>query len=148
MVLLNAVARLLLALWIGAMAGVAFVVAPRVFGFLDDQAQAGELMGPIFRHVDYFGIATAIVFAAAARRSRWRLVLSAALGALAAINVFALAPEIRARKEHLEIAHQLSTILWSVMLLGGIVLQVVGPARGRGGGPAIRGREAGGSGCP
>lgn len=125
--LLDAVARLLLGLWIGAMAGVAFVVAPRVFGFLDDSAQAGELMGPIFQYVDYFGIPVAIVFAAAARKSRWRLIVSLALGALAAINAFALAPEIRARGEHLEVAHQLSTILWSVMLIGGVVLQVVGP---------------------
>jgi hypothetical protein len=130
--MLNQVARLLLGLWIGAMAGVAFVVAPRVFGFLDDNAQAGELMGPIFQRVDYFGIATAVVFAVAARKSRWRLVVSLALGALAAINVFALAPEIRARGEHLEIAHQISTVLWGVILVGGIVLLVGGPASRRG----------------
>lgn len=129
MKLLEPVARLLLGLWIGAMAGVALVVAPRVFGFLDDNAQAGELMGPIFQRIDYFGIAVAIVFAVAARRSRWRMIVSLALGALAAINVFALAPEIRARGEHLEVAHQISTILWGVMLLGGIVLLVAGPSR-------------------
>lgn len=130
--MLNAVARLLLALWIGAAAGVAFIVAPRVFGFLDDNAQAGELMGPIFQYVDWFGIAAAAVFAAAARKSRWRLVLALGLGALAAINVFVLAPEIRARGEHLDVAHQISTVLWSVILLGGIVLLVMGPTARRG----------------
>jgi hypothetical protein len=123
------VARVLLALWIGAVAGVAFVVAPRVFGFLDDNAQAGELMGPIFQYVDLFGIAVAIVFAVAARKSRWRFVLALALGALAGINVFALAPEIRVRGEHMEIAHQLSTGVWSAILIGGIVLLVAGPTR-------------------
>lgn len=127
--MLNAIARLLLALWIGAAAGVAFVVAPRVFGFLDDKAQAGELMGPIFQRVDYFGIVAAIVFAVAARKSRWRLILALALGALAAVNVFVLAPEIRARGENLEAAHQISTVLWSVILIGGIVLLVAGPVR-------------------
>ena len=125
--MLHAISRLLLSLWIGAVAGVAFVVAPRVFGFLDDRAQAGELMGPIFQRVDYLGIAVALVFAVAARKSRWRLVLALGLGALAAINVFALAPEIRARGEHLEIAHHISTGLWSVILIGGIVLLVAGP---------------------
>ena len=125
--MLNAVARLLLGLWIGAVAGVAFVVAPRVFGFLDDKAQAGELMGPIFQRVDYFGIAVAAVFAVAARKSRWRLVVALALGALAAVNVFVLAPEIRARGEHLDLAHQISTVLWSVILVGGLVLLVMGP---------------------
>jgi len=129
--MLNAISRLLLALWIGAAAGVAFVVAPRVFGFLDDRAQAGELMGPIFQRVDYFGIAVALVFAVAARKSRWRMVLALGLGALAAINVFLLAPEIRARGEHLEIAHQISTVLWSVILIGGIVLLVMGPGARR-----------------
>ncbi|MHC4164121.1 MAG: DUF4149 domain-containing protein [Planctomycetota bacterium] len=125
--MLNAVARLPLALWIGAVAGVAFVVAPRVFGFLDDHAQAGELMGPIFGRIDLFGIAAALVFAVAARASRWRLLTSLGLGALAAIDVFVLAPEIRARGEHLELAHQLSTGLWSVILIGGVVLLVAGP---------------------
>jgi hypothetical protein len=129
--MLNTVARLLLALWIGAAAGVAFIVAPRVFGFLDDRAQAGELMGPIFLYVDWFGIAAAVVFAAAARQSRWRLVLALGLGALAAVNAFVLAPEIRARGEHLDIAHQISTVLWSVILIGGLVLLVMGPAAPR-----------------
>ena len=126
--MVNAVARLLLALWIGAVAGVAFVVAPRVFGFLDDNAQAGELMGPIFGRVDLFGVAAAVFFAVAARASRWRLVLALGLGALAAINVVALAPVIRERGEHLDLAHQISTGLWSVILIGGVVLLVVGPA--------------------
>jgi len=125
--MLNAVARLLLGLWIGAAAGVVFVVAPRVFGFLDDNAQAGELMGPIFQRVDLFGIAVAIVFAVAARKSRWRLVLAFGLGALAAINVLVLAPEIRARGEHLDLAHQISTVFWSVILIGGLVLLGMGP---------------------
>jgi len=125
--MVNTISRLLLALWIGAVAGVAFVVAPRVFGFLDDKAQAGELMGPIFQRVDLFGIAAAVFFAVAARKSRWRLVFALGLGALAAINVVVLAPEIRARGEHLDIAHQLSTVLWSVILIGGLVLLVVGP---------------------
>ncbi|MHC4817615.1 MAG: DUF4149 domain-containing protein [Planctomycetota bacterium] len=134
--MVNAVARLLLALWIGAVAGVAFVVAPRVFGFLDDSAQAGELMGPIFQRVDLFGIAAAAFFAVAARKSRWRLVLALGLGALAAINVLVLAPEIRARGEHLDIAHQISTAFWSVILIGGLVLLVMGPT------PRRRGSDA------
>ena len=129
--MLHAVARLLLALWTCAVAAVAFLVAPQVFGFLDDNARAGELMGPIFGRVDVFGVVAALVFAAAARRSRWRLALSLFLGALAAVNVLVLAPAIRARGAHLDLAHQASTVLWSVLLTGGVVLLIAGPAAGR-----------------
>ena len=49
----------------------------------------------------------------------------------AAINVLVLAPEIRARGEHFDLAHQASTVLWSVILVGGIVLLVMGPTARR-----------------
>jgi len=126
-----AVARVVLALWIGAVAGVSFVVAPRVFQFLDDPRRAGELMRPIFARVDYFGLAAALVFVVAARRSRLRALLAAGIGGLAAVNVFGLAPRIAARGEHFELLHRASVWVWGSILLGGAILLVLGPERRR-----------------
>lgn len=124
MKLLSPLARLAIAFWTGAVAGVSFVVAPRVFGFLADRAQAGELMGPIFRKVDVFGIVAAVLFAIVARRSPWRLVLACLLGAAAVTNAFVLAPRILTGDLRL---HGVSEWLWGGILVGGSVLTIAGP---------------------
>jgi Domain of unknown function (DUF4149) len=122
--LLPAAARLGVALWAGAVAAVAFAVAPRVFRFLDDPSRAGELMAPIFRKVDLFGIGAAVLFAVAARGSRWRFALACLLGAAAAANAFLLAPRIAAGQREL---HGLAEALWGGILLGSLVLALFGP---------------------
>ena len=127
--ILPAVARLAVGLWTGAVAAIAFAVAPRVFGFLDDPERAGELMAPIFRKVDLFGVVAAALFAVAARRSRWRFVLALALGALAAANAFVLSPLISERGENLRLFHGMSEAFWGVILVGGAVLALAGPTR-------------------
>lgn len=127
--LLPALARLAVGAWTGAVAAIAFAVAPRVFGFLDDPERAGELMAPIFRKIDIFGIVAAALFAVAARRSRWRFVLALALGALAAANAFVLSPLISKRDESLDLYHGMSEAFWGVILIGSAVLALTGPIR-------------------
>jgi hypothetical protein len=122
--LLPALARLGVALWAGAVATVAFAVAPRVFRFLDDPARAGKLMAPIFRKVDLFGIGAAVLFALAARGSRWRFALACLLGAAAAGNAFVLAPRVPGGDPAL---HHISEGLWGAILVGSLVLALVGP---------------------
>ncbi|MCK6459247.1 MAG: DUF4149 domain-containing protein [Planctomycetes bacterium] len=122
--LLPVLARLGVSLWAGAVAAVAFVVAPRVFGFLADPPRAGELMGPIFRRIDLFGVGAAVLFAVAARGSRWRFALACLLGAAAAVNAFILGPGIRGGKSEL---HGLSEAVWGAILLGTLVLALAGP---------------------
>ena len=119
-----ALARLAMALWAGAVAAVGVVVAPRVFGFLDDRARAGELMGPIFRKVDLFGIFAAVLFAVVARRSRWRLAIAVLLGVAAAANAFVLGPRIPGGSAAL---HHVAEALWALILLWTLVLALVGP---------------------
>jgi len=121
---LPALARLAIALWAGAVAAVAFAVAPRVFGFLVDRNEAGELMAPIFRKVDLFGIGAAILFATIARGSRWRFAVACLLAAAAAANAFVLAPRIAGGDRTL---HSLSEGLWGGILLGTVVLALAGP---------------------
>ncbi|HEX5139018.1 MAG TPA: DUF4149 domain-containing protein [Planctomycetota bacterium] len=121
---LPALARLAIALWAGAIAAVAFAVAPRVFRFLEDPPRAGKLMAPIFRKVDLFGIGAAVLFAIAARGSRWRFALSCVLAAAAAANAFVLAPRIAAGDRAL---HGFSEGLWGGILVGSVVLALAGP---------------------
>jgi len=122
--LLPAFARLAIALWAGAVAAVSFAVAPRVFTFLNDPPRAGELMLPIFKKVDLFGIGAAILFAIVARGSRWRFALACLLAAAAAANTFVLAPRIVAGDKAL---HHVSEGLWGGILVGSVVLALAGP---------------------
>ena len=124
---MSGIARLALSLWIGSVASVAFLVTPRVFDFIDDNKYAGDLVAPIFNSVDLFGIGAAVLFALAARKSRWRVITVVVLGAAAAINVFGLSPRIAARDENFEVYHHIAVGLWSLILLGGVVLVVAGP---------------------
>jgi hypothetical protein len=125
--MLGHLARLGVALWAGAISAVAFAVAPRVFHFLPDSQQAGELMAPIFRKVDLFGIGAAILFAIASRGSRWRFALACILGAAAAANTFVLAPRIPGGSPTL---HSISEGLWGGILLGSLVLALAGARPG------------------
>lgn len=134
--LLPRLAHVLFSFWIGAMAVVAFVVAPGVFRGLRDRLTdgesnrvAGDLMAPIFSAVDLFGIFAAVLFAVAAFRERMRAGAALVLAGLAAANHLVLAPAIAARAEGFESYHKASEVLWGVMLLAGIVLAILGPDR-------------------
>ena len=124
--MLEASARLALGLWIGAVACVSFIVAPRVFRFLDDNEKAGELMRGIFPRVDYAGIVAALICVVALRRSRARAVGAALLGGLAAVNAFAVTPKIVSGAENLEVYHRLAVWIWGAILVGGAALIVAG----------------------
>lgn len=124
---MNALARLLVALWTGAVAAVAFLVAPRAFRFLDDPRRAGEFLAPIFRSIDFFGLGAALVAAVAWRRSRLSLATAVVMAWAAAMNRFFLAPRIEARIEPFAVYHRMSEICWGLILLGGILLLLRAP---------------------
>jgi hypothetical protein len=126
--ILASLARLGMGLWAGAVAGIAFVVAPRVFGFLADRPRAGELMAPIFRRIDLFGVGVAVLFAIAARRSPRRFFSAVGLGLAAAANVVVLSPLIRSGSARGPLYHSLSEGLWGVILVGSVLLALAGPS--------------------
>jgi hypothetical protein len=144
--LVHRIAQTLMGVWVGGVACVAFLVAPRVFEVLRSQPisnhlskerqgqVAGELLAPIFANVDKFGILVAIVFLVAAWGTRGRAVLAAVLGICAAVNLFVAGPMIEARGDGFETWHLIATGLWLAILVGGSILAVVGPNR-----PAARG---------
>lgn len=125
---MRALARLLVGLWTGAVAAVAFLVAPRAFRFLDDNRRAGDLLVWIFRRVDLFGIAAGAVAVVAWRRSRWRAAIAVAMTWAAACNAFFLGPRIAARAEPFAFYHRASEGLWGAILLGGVALLLFDPA--------------------
>jgi hypothetical protein len=127
---LAAIARVALALWIGAVACVGALVAPALFRRLD-AAPAGDLLEPIFRAVDLFGIGAAVVCVAAHRG--WRRLVAAAMGALAALNALLLGPRIAARAEPFALYHRASEIAWGLILVSGVVMLAAASPRGSAG---------------
>jgi len=129
--MLRTIARLALSLWIGSVACVAFLVAPRVFSFLHDNPRAGDLMAPVFKWVDLAGIVAALLFLVAARKHRLRAILAGLLGAAAAVNAFGITPRILERGPHLQLFHKISEGLWAGILIGGVILLLLGPGSRR-----------------
>jgi hypothetical protein len=120
-------AYLPLALWVGAMICAAGS-AGRVFGMLDDNRLAGDVMAGIFKVVDYAGIVAAGVAAMVSFASKPRFVLAVLLVAGACVSVFVLHPKIVAR-EDLETWHKASEVLWMGLIVGGGILAALGPPR-------------------
>ena len=115
MTLISRLTHIALALWIGAVACVAALVAPAAFEHLD-VAAAGELLAPIFRGVDIFGLATATVLVLSS--VGWRRKVAVVMGVCAAASVFYLAGRIDGRNAY----HYAAEVAWTVILLGGVAL--------------------------
>lgn len=120
-------AYLPLAIWAGAMA-CAVVAAFRVFGMLEDDRVAGDIMAGIFRAVDSFGLVAALLAAAVSFSSRRRFVLACALAIGVATNMFLIAPRI-AEEGGRGGWHTASERLWGGLLLGAVILSLMGPPR-------------------
>ncbi|MHC4941178.1 MAG: DUF4149 domain-containing protein [Planctomycetota bacterium] len=116
-----------LSIWVGAMICATFA-AMRTFRMLDNDELAGDVMGGIFRMVDYLGIVAAGLAAVVCFRHKPRFILAIALLVGAGLNVFVLYPKIIAR-ENLETFHKASEIVWSCLMLGGLILALMGPPR-------------------
>lgn len=130
---------LLLAVWVGAMVGIAFVAAPLVFGsvpeFIATKDEAARVIGPAFGRVDMLGfLATlAVIFVNLTRRepSRWRTWLGALLFVGVCVDLFFLVPKITARAEPLGVYHGTATSIWMLAMCGGLVLLLRGTTAAR-----------------
>jgi hypothetical protein len=98
----SALERVLLALWIGALWTVGFVVAPVLFAELDRQT-AGTIAGILFRYLNHAGL---VIGAFLLLRNRLTAAPAAAPALLLVlmlssilINEFGLAPQIAALRE-------------------------------------------------
>lgn len=95
--------RVLLALWIGALWTVGFIVAPLLFAELE-RAVAGRIAGVLFGYLNYFGLVVGVLLLARNRLLArpgldWRALLLTLMLVFILINEFVLAPEIAALRE-------------------------------------------------
>jgi hypothetical protein len=138
----GACARLGLGLWIGAVAAIAFVAAPLVFGavpaHVPTKDAAARVIGPAFARVDLFGLLAGglvllhLLLDAPRPGRLWRLALVALMLAAAATDASLLAPAIEARRAPLGAWHAGAVGAWMLILVAGAVLLALGPAPDRG----------------
>lgn len=122
-------AYLPLSIWVGAM-GCAIVAAFRVFGMLEDDKVAGDIMAGIFRAVDSFGLLASLLAAAVSFASTRRFVLACGLAVGVAANIFWIAPKIAVEGGRGG-WHRASESLWAALLLGAVILALMGPPRAK-----------------
>ena len=113
---MRVLAHISLAVLVGSIACVSFVVTPAAFAALDDSAQAAGLLGDIFTTVDLFGIVTAILLLVA-WTDRLSRILAGVIGLCAVLNLFVAAPQV----EGVNIWHHVSVVMWMLVLLSGLV---------------------------
>lgn len=120
--------------WLGALCLFAFVIAPNVFDVLPGAAIANQVVGPILRSLNYYGIAAGLALAALAwiQGRRWPLLaLPLVLAAASAYSEFVITAQISGVLPHelgpsspadaaarFSFLHQLSTVVFSGILLG------------------------------
>src|SRR3569623_3655932 len=137
--------RRLLAVWVGGMLAVGYLVVPVVFHMLDDRVLAGALAGEMFRYTNGVGlvcgallIASALVSSGLAGLRTWRSIVIAIMQAIAATILFVLKPQMAALKAVAAAAgaelapafgrlHGLSSALYLLASVLGVVLVASGP---------------------
>lgn len=98
----SATEHILLALWVGALWTVGFVVAPVLFAELD-RSTAGTIAGILFQYLNWGGLVVGVVLLARARLATGPRGAASLLLVLMLLSIllhqFALAPEIAALRE-------------------------------------------------
>ncbi|MBI5041435.1 MAG: DUF4149 domain-containing protein [Gammaproteobacteria bacterium] len=141
--LLAALERILLALWVGALWTVGFVVAPVLFAELDRHT-AGTLAGILFHYLNFAGLVIGGFLLLRNRLSATRATAPALLLVLMLasilINEFGFAPEIAALRDagfavgseaatRFGRLHAAASVLYLVNALFGLTLLVIGVRR-------------------
>ena len=142
--------RLLLALWLGGMLFLSGVVAPVVFsGILPTPQLSGDVVSAALSRLDSFGliagpglILTALLIAGFSTfRDKIRVLLTAAMTALAGTSHFIIQPAVHALRVALHTSeapraefstlHRLSTTMLAVEIVCALVVLAILPARRR-----------------
>ncbi|MCG6976664.1 MAG: DUF4149 domain-containing protein [Acidiferrobacterales bacterium] len=142
-----AIERLILVIWVGGIWTVGFLVAPTLFGMLENRAVAGNIAGNLFTSISYVSLlcgfmllTLAFVLQGARYISHWRSWLVLAMLALTAIGQFVVTPrmhELRLARlaeksfepqllEQFQTLHAISSSLFVLTSILGLVLVVVG----------------------
>lgn len=138
--------RLALTVWVGGLLAVGYLAAPVLFKVLDDRRLAGELAGHMFKAIAIVGLVcgaillvTALLRHGGAWLNKWRAWVLLGMLVLVAVGLFVLQPMIQAVKaqglvegsdavRRFGMLHGVSSILYLVTSIGGLVLVVAGLA--------------------
>lgn len=137
--LFDAVQRLALTLWVGALCTSGFLVAPLLFATLDDRTLAGTVAGNVFAATAWLGIGCGLVLLAGFRltgmASQWRTWIVGVMLVLVLLGHFVLAPQIAGLRdagmtESVQFArlHGLAGVLFVLTTALGLLLVVAGLA--------------------
>lgn len=134
--------RILLTIWIGGMWIVGYVVAPTLFGMIDERALAGNVAGQLFTIINYIGLFSGGLLALSVLGHhgadvvrQWRFWLLLAMLVIIILSEFILQPimaELKAaglegaRAEEFGQLHGISSMLYVINTLGGLILVVFG----------------------
>jgi hypothetical protein len=144
-VIIPALERILLTLWVGSLWVTGFMVAPVLFTLLDDRSLAGTLAGELFSITAYLGLVAGGMLLALNllnyRAINWRAMVLAGMLLLVVVGQFVLAPmiaELRAQglsgSPRFGQLHGLASMLFVATSLCGLLLVAARP--GKQSGPA------------
>lgn len=136
--------RIALTAWVGGLWAIGYLAAPVLFKVLDDRRLAGELAGNMFKLIAIVGLVcgaillvTTIARHGGAWLRTWRAWVLLMMIVLVAVGMFVLQPmiqDVKAQglvdgsdaKRLFGMLHGVSSILYLVTSLGGLVLVVAG----------------------
>ena len=130
--------RILLALWIGGLWVIGFVVAPTLFGKIPDTGVAGTVAGSLFTSISRIGLlcGSGLLILAwlqgVCARRRWEIAIIVLMFVLILIGEYVLAPMIGELRTAGEVGserfgqlHGLATVVYGVNCLLGLVLVAI-----------------------
>ncbi|MFV2059922.1 MAG: DUF4149 domain-containing protein [Gammaproteobacteria bacterium] len=140
--------RILLTIWIGGMWAVGYIVAPTLFALLDDRALAGSIAGRLFSIMSFVGIFCSVTLLAGQfvqfgknciSKMHWQSWVLITMLIIILIGQFILQPMMSEMREaglvgeaakNFGRLHGVSSVLFLINSLGGLVLVVFGLGRG------------------
>ena len=137
---INAIERVILTAWVGGIWITGFLVAPALFGMLDDRSMAGSLAGSIFTRMSYLGLISGclllcLIFYSQKKiaMTEWRNWIIEVMLLLIVIGEFVLQPKMAELRniglagnvaKQFAILHGVSSMLFLINAIAGLVLVI------------------------
>ncbi len=142
--------RIVLALWVGGLWSVGFLVAPELFRSLESRQVAGTIAGNLFAVMNYCGLIAGTILLVLAHKQhswhsyrQWRTLLIVVMLMLVGISQFLLAPMMQEIKpewlataavsahahKQFAVLHGVSSVLYLFISASGLILVVAGATR-------------------
>lgn len=147
--LISSLEKALLTLWVGGLWVIGYLVAPLLFSTLDDRQLAGALAGQLFQVMGYVGMVAGVVLLVTHLSTgvvwlrNWRAWILIAMLALVLIGTGVVQPMMQelkamglesgsAQAARFGLLHGVSSTLYLLTSLGGLLLVVCGSRAGSG----------------